>query len=147
MLALLFRFIAALTGLSVEAVDAVGVPLSGVVGLLISIAITDVVLRKRFREFTIAFLSASNQQVEHLVTWGRTISIWWCWMWRSTVALLVAVSLAIPLAGLGIPAPIAGLLANLLVLPIVLVIFRSVLRKRYRGFTIKLIPTGANGRT
>ncbi|HTT47497.1 MAG TPA: hypothetical protein VMG39_05765 [Pseudolabrys sp.] len=83
------------------------------------------------------------------VTWGRTISIWWLFMWRSLLGALVfgfAIGAAIGffVAILGLPREIITIASPLLgaVIGILwgVMVMRMALRKLYSDFRIVLVP-------
>jgi len=83
------------------------------------------------------------------LTWKRTASIWWLLTWRTLVGSLflgvVFGAIAGVIAGLlghgedgGFWGGVAGQFAALVVFPFVL---RMGLRKQYKTFSIKIVPT------
>jgi hypothetical protein len=86
------------------------------------------------------------------VTWARTLSVWWCLLWRGLVLGALAGAIVGAVAGLILAllgrASSAGevgqILGALVALPVSLWVVRSVLRKTFRGFAIRLVPPSSS---
>lgn len=114
---------------------------AAVVGLclaiVINIRVTRYVFDKDFENFHLRLIPEDQS-----VASRRATSIWWCFQWRSWAAMLLLSLLGSALE------PLIGsadqYLVNLVVqtvgLPINVVVFRTVLRKRYRRFVIEIAP-------
>lgn len=122
----------------------IGLVLAVLVGfslaLFISILVTRYVFDKDFENFYLRLFPE-----EPSVTFSRATSIWWCFGWRSSVAGFL-ISLLGDALGLLIGFTEQALLYSAVVqsivsLPISVVVFRTVLRKRYRKFVIDIVPT------
>lgn len=85
-------------------------------------------------------------------TWGRIIRIWWAFIWRG---ILYGAILGGVLGGIGglivgmagrpdLGAIVGAALGWLGSIPVSLLVLGIALRKRYRQFSIKLMPHGAD---
>ena len=81
------------------------------------------------------------------VTWGRTLSIWWSLVWRGLVLAALAGGIVGALAGIVLAllgrassaSAVGQILGALIGVPVSLWVLRSVLRKTFRGFAIRLV--------
>ncbi len=143
-LAVFSRILRDVTGWDIR--DAGGV-LAMIAGALIYARVMRGVLRKRFKEFTIKLFPDGRS-----VRWSQTLLILWSLTWRSLLAILVTVlpanMLLLSAFGGRSIQPVAIVLISMAVgllvgLPVNVLVFRSVLRKRFRNFSIKLVPNEA----
>ncbi|MBX9844307.1 MAG: hypothetical protein K2Z80_21115 [Xanthobacteraceae bacterium] len=86
------------------------------------------------------------------LTWQRTLSIWWLILWRSllgSVAIGFVVGAAIGIfrlaTGITQVPQLAPALGTIVGLVWSFFVVRMVLRKRYKGFRIALLPAAAPG--
>jgi hypothetical protein len=83
------------------------------------------------------------------VTWTRAMKVWWALVWRAALAGLVVGAILGALGGIGValtgrgdPGTVGGALGTIGSLPASIYVVRQILRKRFRDFTIRLVPTG-----
>ncbi len=89
------------------------------------------------------------------VTWSQTLSIWWAVVWRATVLSTVAGFVLGFIGGFivgvaGRPdlgAAVGGVLGWLGSVPVSILVLKHVLDKRYRTFTIELVPITSRAQT
>jgi hypothetical protein len=82
------------------------------------------------------------------VTWGRTFSIWWSFIWRASLAAALAGAVVGFIAGVllalaGSPhaaGSVGAVLGFLVSVPASVFVLRGVLRKRFAEFAIRLVP-------
>jgi hypothetical protein len=93
----------------------------------------------------------ANSEFAPEFTWGRVLRIWWAWFWRAGIFSVVLGFLLGAIGGFivgasGRPdlgAPVGAALGGLGSVPVSLFVLGIVLRKRYRQFSIKVVPHGA----
>lgn len=81
------------------------------------------------------------------VTMGNTLRIWWAFMWRTTLFSLLFVVVigffsGIILSVIGkdeLAGIVGGLLGYMISIPISIFVFRYILEKRFKKFSIALI--------
>ncbi len=106
--------------------------------IFISIRITQYVFQKDFENFYLRVVPDGQS-----TTLGQAVSIYWCYTWRGTVAMVVV---SLLLAGLAAPfladepGPFYNFVQFALTLPIQVVVLRTVLRKKFRSFVIDIVP-------
>lgn len=84
-------------------------------------------------------------------TWGRILRVWWAWAWRVIIfsAVLGFILGAIGGAIVGaagrpdLGAPVGTVLGWVGSIPVSLYVLGIVLRKRYKHFSLKVVPHGA----
>lgn len=82
------------------------------------------------------------------IRWNLVLRVWWSYFWRATLLGLVAGFILGAIAGflvalLGRPElgpRLGGALGYLAQIPVSMVVLRMVLRKRYKTFSIRLVP-------
>jgi hypothetical protein len=82
------------------------------------------------------------------VTWGRTMKIWWSYIWRRTLfSALLGLGLGflggLTVGLLGRPdlgGAVGFVLGNLGAIPVSFIVLRNILRRRFGTFSIALIP-------
>ena len=82
------------------------------------------------------------------ITWSHTLSIWWSYIWRCSLFSIILgfilggiAGLVLGFVGRGDLAARVGMVLGYLCAIIVSIIFlRKILNKRYKNFSIALIP-------
>ena len=82
------------------------------------------------------------------VTWNHTLSIWWSYIWRCMVfSMLVGIVLGgiggAIVGALGKPdmgGLVGGILGYIGSIPVSIYVMKTILNKRYKSFSIALVP-------
>jgi len=108
-----------------------------------------IVFSKKFGEFSIKFFPVALNENSFELSWKRAVKIGWAMAWRSilyTILLYIAITTVIALGDylinnriVNIRLNFGGLFSTVIAALVSLLVIKTVLNKKFREFTIKLI--------
>lgn len=114
--------------------------LTGIISIAISFAVMQRILGKDFGEFRLVLIRKEvNTELE--VTWGRTVRVWWAYLWRSMLITFIIGFVMGLLQAQGafnsdLPIQLVGIIISL---AFSLVVMKMILGKDFREFRLVLI--------
>lgn len=119
---------------------------------IVAIFVVDYILQKQFKAFRIALLSTAStvQPQEVPVTLGRSIRVWWTFIWRIVVGTMIGfVVIILPLSWLITITRPPELIAAIIIFVVgfaiggliaLFVIYSSILDEEFGDFRVALLP-------